>query len=137
MTPATYDVESGGVACEAPASEAAKSLSVAVTLNGGDYTPMIAFKYFPTHEVTLLEPACGPADGGTLVRISGRALSDAEQPRCRFGDGVETSVASAAPGGGLLCLAPAAATDAAASSVKVAVALNGVYYGSSTRPFSY
>ena len=47
VTPATYDVESGGVACEAPASEAAKSLSVAVTLNGGDYTQMIAFKYSP------------------------------------------------------------------------------------------
>ena len=73
----------------------------------------------------MLEPACGPADGARwCASVEGRS----QTPNSRA-----AALATgwrrrrARPRRQLLCLAPAAATDAAASSVKVAVALNGVY----------
>ena len=82
IVPAT-EVNDSLVVCVAPATIRLGAATVALSLNGQQYTAPTSFPFFAVHS---LSPNTGPTAGGTLVRVNGTAFDPGGAYRCRFGD---------------------------------------------------
>ncbi len=110
------------------------SIPLEITTSGDQFSASrVLFEYVPSPTVSLVLPSSSPADGGTLVMLSGLGLFDAgAQMRCRFD---QTTVAasfssnsvvlasglSSLLGPGVLCRTPSQQIG----SVHVSITLNG------------
>ena len=108
IVPATF-VNDSLVLAVAPAGLGSGLATVALTLNGQQYTAPTPFPFF---EVNSLSPSTGPTLGGTLVRVNGTAFDSGGAYRCRFADAGETE-ASRMDDETLTCLSPAVAMEGA------------------------
>ena len=132
VVPATL-VNDSLVLCVAPPDIERGSATVALTLNGQQYTaPPTVFPFFAVHGVS---PTTGPTRGGTLVSVNGTAFDAGGAYRCSFG-AAGVSEASRVDDQTLRCVSPAAApADAGARPLEVA--LNARDFTSSHVPFGY
>ncbi|KAH8069309.1 hypothetical protein JL721_6130 [Aureococcus anophagefferens] len=84
---AAVDVVSASeVRCESPAA-AAGTAKLSLSFNGAEARAGVDLTYRYVAGVLLgqLEPASGPAAGGTVVAVSGLNIPDSTDLRCRFG----------------------------------------------------
>ncbi|KAH8094066.1 hypothetical protein JL720_4055 [Aureococcus anophagefferens] len=79
-------VSASEVRCESPAA-AAGTAKLSLSFNGAEARAGVDLTYRYVAGVLLgqLEPASGPAAGGTVVAVSGLNIPDSTDLRCRFG----------------------------------------------------
>jgi hypothetical protein len=102
-------INSTTIRCISPATSEAVATTVAVTLNGADFSTAGAFYYSAPPNVSGLTPYSGPSTGGTTVQISGTSFlrKNVTVVLCRFGNTVVSAVSSNDTG--VSCVSPSAA----------------------------
>ncbi|KAH8066382.1 hypothetical protein JL722_820 [Aureococcus anophagefferens] len=113
-------VSASEVRCESPAA-AAGTAKLSLSFNGAEARAGVDLTYRYVAGVLLgqLEPASGPAAGGTVVAVSGLNIPDSTDLRCRFGAlDVDARWVSSTEAE---CVAPAAAAPGAVA-VRLGVA---------------
>ena len=129
------------VRCETPAAPSSGALVVVleVSSNAYDYpaNSTVPFRYYAHPILDVVNPAAGPTDGATLVRVYGAHLHGGLRGlwRCRFGAaGVDVGASFDAASGALLCFTPAVA---APGPHQVQVALNVDHFSGDAPTFAY
>ena len=72
-----FDGTSGCVMCATPSFDATGDVIVDIALNGHDFTAdLVRFSYYESPNISNVDPPCGPAHGGTVIKIHGLGLRD-------------------------------------------------------------
>lgn len=142
---ASLALDGTALRCTSPeVNGAAKGeVTVAVTLNGQDYTvDPLGFAYYDLSMVQAVYPHSGPSRGGTIVSVGGAGLLGGSQPRCRFTGAINdaslevvtaTTSASVENEQHLLCHAPALHP---LRSTVLEIALNAQQYTQDSHAFA-
>ena len=130
-------VSSTEISCSTPPSSTVSSVSLAVTVNGVDYSMSGAmFDYHKDSTVESVHPWKGPSTGGTIVLVSGENFVESEDLRCRFGK--EEVLGRWISSKAIECMSPMVSNDESLNaSSSLSVTLNGADYVESHARFQY
>ena len=127
---ATYgDYRNGDLTCVSPAAAAGATTTAEVGLQASSNSQQwddasLGYAFYAHPTIERIEPAAGPTDGSTLIRVFGTHLHGGRkgERRCRVGDdGVAVMASFDASHGALLCRTPHVAV---AGSEPLQIALN-------------
>ena len=125
VVPGTY-VSEKEVRCVAPPLPVGR-VSVELTTNDVDYTSdAVQYEYKVQASVNAISPALGPRTGGTIVMVSGSGFPEAQDLRCRFGEGGPLTIATWIGETVLECATPASLSSLSAVAVALQVTSNMV-----------
>ena len=125
-------LSSSWIECPVPAVDVPFTLNFQLTANLVDFTPAIPLTFYSLPSITSISPTLGPAQGGTVITITGGAFQPTPDLACRTGSIVHpaTFVSSTL----VTCVAPAGLN---ASVVAVDVSLDMQLWTTPSAWFSY
>lgn len=133
-------LDSTSIFCTSPPQDDpdTRQVAVEVTSNGLDWTSSgILYTYLPPVEILGVSPKIGPLSGGTVVRVNGSRLEEADAAggvfSCRFGRSV-VPLAVAGGVGVALCVSP---SSFSLGAVPLEITSNGVEFTSNGWMFHY
>ncbi|MDR3454951.1 MAG: IPT/TIG domain-containing protein, partial [Rhodoferax sp.] len=131
--PAVY-LSPSTASCIVPLLPALGSFSVSVSLNGQEFAVggLPVFQAVGSVSVLSFLPSAGPADGGTVVTVSGTGFLSTAVVTCAFGEVIVAAMVQSA--NILTCLTPPAA---ALGPVSLAVTVNGADVVLASGSFAY
>lgn len=149
--PASYDGGMNAVRCETPPSKnqcdefgrcraRTGNTTCQLSLNGQQYTNLVAFGYHEAPHASASSPACGPVLGGTTVRVSGAGFANGTEHQCAFGGvRVVASVSLEDDGETITCTLPVLPSLHGVSlplSLPLTITLNGQQFSTDLLSFS-